>query len=147
MKKEQNIPKPKSKNNKKIIIIGGVALLVVGAGVGAYFLYKRKKETGSYFGGSTTSGSGGGRKSSGFSCTSTDYPLSYGTCHPDVGILQKYLKKVYKADLGTYGKNKDGIDSKFGKITKEAAMKHLKKLAFTQKDIDGMKAALKFIVK
>lgn len=138
--------KPKGKGNKKVIIIGGIALLVAGAGYGVYYLLKRKKETGSYFGGSSTSSSsgGGGRSSGGFSCSSKDYPLSYGTCHPDVGILQKYLKKMYKADLGSFGANRDGVDEQFGKVTKSAALKHLKKVSFTQKDITSMKAALKF---
>tara|TARA_R110002072_G_scaffold169279_2_gene322903 strand:- start:2721 stop:3170 length:450 start_codon:yes stop_codon:yes gene_type:complete len=135
--------KSQSKNNKKLFIIGGVALLVLaGAGYGFYYFRKRKKETGSYMGGST-----GGKKSGGFSCTSKSYPLSFGTCHPDVGVLQRYLKKTYKADLGSYGQNKDGVDEMFGKLTKDAALKYLKKESFTEKDIAGMKAALKLIVR
>ena len=136
--------KSQGKNNKKLFIIGGVALLVLaGAGYGYYFFRKRKKETGSYLGGLTS----GGKKSGGFGCSSKSYPLSFGTCHPDVGILQRYLKKTYKADLGSYGNNKDGVDEMFGKLTKDAALKYLKKESFTEKDIAGMKAALKLIVR
>lgn len=136
--------KSQGKNNKKLFIIGGIALLVLaGAGYGYYYFRKRKKETGSYLGGSASRG----KKSGGFSCTSKSYPLSFGTCHPDVGVLQRYLKKTYKADLSSYGKNKDGVDEMFGKLTKDAAVKYLKKESFTEKDIAGMKAALKLIVK
>lgn len=133
--------KDRNQGNKKLFIIGGVALLVLaGAGYGFYYFRKRKKETGSYLGGSGSTG----RKSGGFNCTSKDYPLSFGTCHPDVGVLQRYLKKTYKAALGSYGQA--GVDEKFGKLTKDAALKHLKKDSFTQKEIAGMKAALKLIV-
>lgn len=132
--------KAQGMNKKKLFIIGGVALLVLaGGGYAIYYFRKKKKETGSYFGGS------GGGKSGGFSCTSSTYPLSFGTCHPDVGILQRYLKKIYKADLGSYGKNKDGVDEQFGNLTKQAVLKHLKKDSFTEKDIAGMKAALKIV--
>ena len=134
--------KPQGMDKKKLFIIGGVALLVLtGGGYAIYYFRKKKKDTGSYLGGST------GRKSGGFSCTSKSYPLSFGTCHPDVGVLQRYLIKTYKADLGSYGKNKDGVDEMFGKLTKDAALKYLKKESFTEKDIAGMKAALKLIVR
>ena len=129
--------KSQSKSNKKIFIIGGVALLVLaGAGYGYYYFRKRKKQTGSYLGGSGSSGGTSG----GFSCNSKSYPLNFGTCHPDVGVLQRYLKKKYKADLGSYGK--DGVDEMFGKLTKGAALKHLKKDSFTVQDIAAMKKAL-----
>lgn len=134
--------KAQGMNKKKLFIIGGVALLVLaGGGYAIYYFRKKKKETGSYFGGS----GGDGKKSGGFSCTSTGYPLSFGTCHPDVGVLQRYLKKAYKANLGSYGKNKDGVDEMFGNMTKQAALTHLKKDSFTEKDIAGMKAALKIV--
>lgn len=129
-----------NKVNKKALIIGGVALLAAaGAGYGIYYFFFRDKADEEY-----ADGDGSTKKLS-KTFTNKDYPLSYGTQHPDVGILQQYLKKTYHANLGNYGKNKDGVDAKFGKVTKEAALKHLKKAVFTEKDIAGMRAALKFI--
>jgi hypothetical protein len=133
--------KNKSKINKKTLLIGGASLLAAaGIGYGVYYFFFRDKEDEAY----SDEGSGSRRKST-KTFTSTSYPLSYGTDHPDVGVLQLYLKKTYHANLGNYGENKDGVDSKFGKVTKDAALKHLKKAVFTEKDIAGMKAALKFI--
>ena len=84
------------------------------------------------------------RVSSNSSRGSSSYPLNYGTRHADVKILQQYMKKMHNAYLGSYGINKDGIDGHFGKLTKNAAIKHLKKVSFTEEDISGMKTALKF---
>ncbi len=131
----------KGKVNKKALIIGGVSLLAAaGIGYGIYHFFFKDKGDEDY----SDEDSGGAKKVS-KTFTNRDYPLSYGTHHPGVGILQLYLKKTYHANMGNYGKNKDGIDGKFGKVTKEAALKHLKKAVFTEKDIAGMRAALKFI--
>lgn len=136
--------KIKSKTGKKKFIIAGLILLVVaGAGYGVYYFTRRKDESADYI--DPTSASAGKKTVSGFGCKSTSYPLRYGTCHADVGILQRYLKTTYKAGLGNYGKNKDGIDNQLGNVTKNAALKHLGKEVFTEKDIAGMKAALKII--
>jgi len=161
-------------SNEKIYIIGGIALLVIVAGGYAIYRIRKKKKIEANpnlatpgFGGSSSivshknasgnssstsasSGSsnthtGGAPRRGRFSCSSSSYPLSYGTCHPDVGILQKYLVKSFKANLGNYGRNRDGVDEKFGNATEKAALKHLSKTSFSQKDIQSMKSALKFI--
>ena len=139
--KGYNKAKSQGKRNMKPFIIGGVALLAAaGAGYGIYYFFFKEKDDED-----SSDGDAGTRRKSTSIFTSKSYPLSYGTNHPDVGILQLYLKKTYQANLGNYGENKDGIDEKFGKATKDAALKHLKKVSFTEKDIVGMKSALKFI--
>lgn len=135
-------PKAKGKY-KKVFQIGGVAALVAGAGIGAYFFYQRWQKS-KFVKPVISRAKKSQKKSSRFRCTSSDYPLSFGTCHPDVGILQQYLKKTHKADLGKYGKNRDGIDNKFGNTTKAVALKHLGKTSFTRNDIASMKLALRF---
>lgn len=49
--------------------------------------------------------------------------LSKGMQEPEVAELQKILKTKYKADLGTFGDNKDGIDGIFGIVTENALFK------------------------
>ena len=83
-------------------------------------------------------------RTSRFRCVNKDYPLSYGTCNEDVKILQRYLK-MYKEDLGSSGKNKDGVDGMFGSKTAKAARKHLGKVSFNKQDIEGMKTSIKII--
>ena len=147
--------KVKSKSGTKKFIIGGIILLVVaGASYGAYYLVQRKKKTADFMGGPASGRSGSTSGGSGSTKTRTSvrsqytnksYPLRQGTSHPGVAVLQRYLKATYNANLGSYGKNRDGVDGKFGNATKNAALKHLKKQVFTEKDIAGMKAALKII--
>jgi hypothetical protein len=48
------------------------------------------------------------------------------TFDPDVELLQKELVKL-GYDLGKYGKNKDGVDGKYGPLTKAAHEKALSK--------------------
>lgn len=74
-----------------------------------------------------------------FRCTSTNYPLSYGTCHPDIKIIQRYLK-LLGADLGSYGKG--GIDGRFGSLTLKAAQTKLGKSSFDQTAIRQLKERL-----
>ena len=50
--------------------------------------------------------------------------ISYGDKNANVGLVQKYLKKKYNADLGKYGANKDGIDYDFGNKTLAALKKY-----------------------
>lgn len=154
-----NVPENSKNNLKAVLIIGGVALFIVGTSVGVYFLLKKKKEKAIDL--ENNSDQKAKRdlekpiglqtnqptRSTGFSCSNKSYPLKDGTCHPDVGILQQYLKKMYQADLGTSGANKDGVDGKFGAATKKAAIKYLSTFVFTPKDIIGIKTALKFIPK
>ena len=42
---------------------------------------------------------------------------------PEVAELQRILKTKYKANLGTFGDNKDGIDGIFGTVTENALIK------------------------
>ena len=57
--------------------------------------------------------------------SSIDYSLvlSNGSQGAEVSELQKILKTKYKADLGTFGDNKDGIDGIFGDVTEKALVK------------------------
>ena len=133
--------KTKGNTLKKPLLIGSVALVVVAvAACSWYFLRKRKNKTEDF---GTTTASRSRKSSSGFSCKSNTYPLQYGTCNSDVGILQRYLKIKHNAHLGSYGKNHDGIDNKFGKITQNAVRKHLHQEVFTKTDIALFAAALK----
>ncbi len=143
--------KKRKLTRKDWFIIGGASLVILAGGGYALYLYfkGRKEKTPSYSGSVSGSkkpsgaSSASNSSSSGFRCTGTGYPLKYGTCHPDVGALQTFLKKQFKADLGTYGKNKDGVDEKFGPSTRQAALKHLKKESFTEQEIASMKSYLK----
>jgi peptidoglycan hydrolase-like protein with peptidoglycan-binding domain len=53
----------------------------------------------------------------------TSLVLSKGMEEPEVTELQTILKNKYKANLGTYGDNKDGVDGIFGTITETALVK------------------------
>lgn len=152
----------KSKNNDKTLwIIIGITTVALG-GVGYWYYRKRKKkqeafpmgieDTISSMGivsprssGNSSSSSSSSTRPSRFRCSSSSYPLQYGTCHRDVKVLQSYLSKVYKADLGRSGRNKDGVDGMFGNKTNRAAKKHLQKTSFSKQDIEGMKTANKTI--
>ena len=133
--------KTKGNTLKKPLLIGSVALVVVAvAACSWYFLRKRKNKTEDF---GTTTASRNRKPSSGFGCKNSSYPLQYGSCHTDVGILQRYLKVKHNAHLGSYGKNHDGIDNKFGKITQNAVRKHLHQEVFTKTNIALFAAALK----
>jgi peptidoglycan hydrolase-like protein with peptidoglycan-binding domain len=54
---------------------------------------------------------------------------------PEVLELQKILKTKYKANLGTFGDNKDGIDGIFGTMTENALMKAKGVKTITLKDL------------
>ncbi len=128
--------------DKRAIWIGGGIILVLG-GVAIWIIAKKKKER-KRSGLSTTTSSGASAASGRFRCTSSSYPLQYGTCHTDVGILQRYLKS-FNHPLGTSGKNRDGVDGQFGPMTRTAARKQLGKESFLASDIEGMKKALNFV--
>ena len=128
-------------HGSKLLIITGVALvIVVGAGYTYYRFRKRKKAQDSSQGKSSRVAT---KKPSGFRCTHSSYPLSYGSCHPDVAMLQRYLKQRYQAHLGSYGKS--GVDGRFGALTKQATLKHLGKSSFTERDMHAIKNASKFM--
>ncbi len=140
--------------NNRIFIIGGSAL-VIGAVVFVVWYVKRRKTQDTREEGdglfATVSSSGSSTASSSihhrpgstkpFRCTSRSYPLEFGTCHPDVMVLQRYLKRL-KTDLGSSGPNRDGVDGKFGSKTQQAALSKLRRDSFSQTDIKGMKQTL-----
>lgn len=146
--------------NKDLLVVGGVIVVLAGAATAYYFMTKKKEkkeaELASASSGVTTVASGSSSyqtppfiPSSSTSSSSstkpvitkTGYPIKYGSRHPDVKILQRYLK-IYKEDLGKTGPKRDGVDGQFGPKTSRAAQKRLKKTVFTQADIAGMRKAL-----
>lgn len=141
------------KTTNKMIWIGGTVIILIGAGVTIWYVRKKKKEQIAFetpedspapvIPASLTK-----RKiatTPRFKCASRSYPLNYGTCHPDVEVLQKYLVSSFKEDLGRSGRNKDGTDGMIGNKTKQAAKRRLGKESFTSSDIVGMKSALKLV--
>ncbi|PHN01130.1 peptidoglycan-binding domain-containing protein [Flavilitoribacter nigricans] len=73
-----------------------------------------------------------------FRCTSNSYPLTFGTCHPDVKIIQRHLKSL-GAVLGSFGSAIDGIDGRFGVLTLKAAQAKLGKASFDRTDVEALK--------
>ena len=129
-------------DNKKLIVISA-GILATGIGLALWYRHRRRKK------GKAVANvlSATKRRPVGFRCTSKSYPLEFGTCHPDVKILQRYLKQTFKENLGRTGRNRDGIDGQFGNLTRNAARKRLGKESFTFADIQGMKRALKSVIK
>ena len=150
--------------NKDLIVVGGVIVVLAGGAV-AYMYYKKKKEakevdlaqnkdsspqiipvhTTIPIPSSSGSSSSGASKPR-IKYVKTGYPLKYKTRHQDVKILQAYLK-IYKENLGKSGAKRDGVDGVFGPLTLKAAKKRLGKSEFTEKDIAGMRKALKMMGK
>jgi peptidoglycan hydrolase-like protein with peptidoglycan-binding domain len=66
-----------------------------------------------------------------------DYSLELkkGMQEPEVSELQRILKTKYKANLGTFGDNKDGIDGIFGTVTENALFKAKGVKKITLKDL------------
>ena len=126
--------------NQKTLWIGGAAVLLVGGGIAVWMLLdKKKKQAVQQRMTSITS-----TKPKSSPCSSRQYPLAMGTCHADVAILQKHLKSL-GADIGSTGKNRDGIDQIFGAKTQAAALQKLGRKSFNTSDIEGMKKALNYI--
>lgn len=133
--------------NKDILVASGIIVLLVGSTFTWYLMKKRKekKEKANRDMSNTampekpTSSASPTYQAP--STTNAGYPLKYGSRHPDVKILQRYLK-IYKETLGTSGPKRDGIDGVFGSKTSRAAKKRLGKTSFMQKDIAGMRKAL-----
>jgi len=73
--------------------------------------------------------------------TASTTVIKTGSRHPDVKILQRYLKNR-GAYLGRSGKNKDGVDGIFGPLTAKAARALTGKTVFTSKDIQKYKSTL-----
>ena len=154
MKTTQN-PQTFFAKNKDIIIVGGTIVVIVGAGL-AWYYFKKKKGTSddlisypitlpdtrvSTYTKQPLSRTGIATKPK---YSNSGYPIKYGSKHPDVMVLQRYLK-IYKENLGKTGIYKDGVDGKFGALTLKAAKKRLGKSVFTENDINGMRKAVKTI--
>ena len=108
-------------NNTWIVGLAGAAAIV---GIG-YFLLTRKKHPWE-------------KTDDVFKCISKSYPLDYGTCHKDVGVLQKFLvSRGY--DLGMSGRQANGVDNQFGMKTENAAKEEFGKISFTKSDINELK--------
>ncbi|WP_281989709.1 peptidoglycan-binding domain-containing protein [Aquimarina aggregata] len=159
VKNKKPTGKKTENSDKTLWIIIGVTTLALG-GVGYWWYYRKRKnklemlpretenldrEIASTIANTATRRSTTIRRPTRFRCSSNKYPLQYGTCHKDVKILQAYLAKIYKEDLGRSGRNKDGVDGMFGNKTNKAAKKHLQKTSFSKQDIDGMRTAIKTI--
>ena len=121
------------KIDENLIWIGGGIAIAAAIGIGIWYYRKRRTASENYNEASTTS------TSSGFQCKSSTYPLTFGTCHPDVKILQRALRKK-GADLGKTGSTGDGVDGQFGNLTLSNAKKYLGKDSFSQPDIQNLKA-------
>ncbi|MFY0689147.1 MAG: peptidoglycan-binding protein [Cyclobacteriaceae bacterium] len=138
-------PDGREKASSELLWIGGGAILVLICGSAIWYIRKKKNEQ--QVQNSIASKSAGSRSArsstSGFKCINSKYPLSHGTCHEDVKILQRYLKN-FKMNLGSSGVNKDGVDGQFGNKTRSAALKVLKKDTFFEADIKGLKQSLAF---
>jgi peptidoglycan hydrolase-like protein with peptidoglycan-binding domain len=133
-------PEPQTVSPKiPLIIVGVVILICFTAAIVAHVTSNESGEpdgTGDNDGNAETKASitNALRSANRFRCLSKKYPLSIGNCHPNVIILQRYLKKM-GADLGNTGTQNNGIDGNYGPLTQAASLKYLKKDVFNQQDI------------
>ena len=123
------------KPKKDTVKITGISLftgclILAGTGFAVWYYMKKRKGKKANF---EVSSAGRTSYGGGFSCMSRSYPLAYGTCHPDVKILQRYLISQHE-DLGN-----GGADGKFGKLTEKAAKKALGKTSFSKSDVSKLK--------
>ena len=136
--KKSKVVKQTKGDGKIWIGIGFATLLLGGA---AYWYYKKRKEKEAEL--FLPSGDISNRdmdipvKVKRFRCISSTYPLEYGTCNRDVRVLQSYITKIHKDNIG--------IDGMYGNKTNRAAKKYLQKTSFSKEDINGMRTALKTI--
>ncbi len=151
---KENAIKQTAENSYVPYIVSGVAVIALG-GVG-YWIYQKQKNSSNPEQGSpnllVSSNAAIRTKKKVIKNYSKPRPkglrsryvlpyIKYGSRHPDVKILQRYLK-FKKADIGATGKGRDGIDGIFGPKTLKASKKYLKKAQFSRMDINGMKATL-----
>lgn len=122
--------------NKRYKQVGlGIGIICIGAGLIVAWKNTRQRKTLE----SKEDTPKGRNTTPAFRCANTDYPLSYGTCHPDIKILQRYLKSL-GADLGSYGDS--GVDGRFGSLTLKAAQAKLGKPSFDRTAIRQLKERL-----
>jgi peptidoglycan hydrolase-like protein with peptidoglycan-binding domain len=120
------------------ILLGGIFALMAGLAIVSTILAK-KRDTEDELMPAPASVSDASRNT--FRCLNRNYPLRLGTCHKDVRVLQRFLKKAGAA-LGNTGENFDGIDGQFGEVTLAAAKKHLNKERFNHEDITTLRKQL-----
>jgi peptidoglycan hydrolase-like protein with peptidoglycan-binding domain len=137
---------PFIEKHKDALVLTGTLVVLAGAGLTYYHIKKKrlqkaaKDDAGHMRTISQTISKGLGKR--GTSTRSARPVLTQrGSRGESVKVLQRYLK-IYKADLGHTGPNKDGVDGIFGPKTEKAAQHWLKKTAFTTQDIAGMRKAL-----
>ncbi len=125
--------------------MSGAAVLLIGGGLTTWWLLKKKNQKSQLVPlAATVKTTSSPASRAPFQCLSRQYPLHYGTCHPDVSILQRYLKSL-GMNLGKSGRKGDGVDGQFGKLTLAAAQKKLGKEVFAQAEIEGFKKGLQFV--
>ncbi len=146
-------------SSKELVVVGGIILVLAIGGFTWYYFHKKKKNTtpsidndpldtdvfstppfrpisnNSTFSTSISSSS---------SSSSSSMYIKRGSRHPDVKVLQRYLK-YYKESLGRSGPKRDGVDGIYGKLTAKGAQKRLGKTSFTRSDIQSMKNTLKLL--
>lgn len=138
--------------NKDVLVVGGVIVLLAGAAITYYYISKKKQKKENLVNTNDSVDSETSTsviKTPPFVSISTKKPpttkpgilIKIGSRHPDVKVLQRYLK-IYKEDLGRTGPKRDGVDGIFGPKTAKASQKRLGKTVFTQADMAGMRKAL-----
>lgn len=132
--------------HKDVIVITGTLVVLAGAGLTYYYIKKKRlkkvAENGIASMPELTQKLSKDLRRTTSPTGAKAYGLTKrGSRNEAVKVLQRYLK-IYKADLGKTGLNKDGVDGIFGPKTENAAQRWLKKTAFTVEDIAGMRKAL-----
>ncbi len=126
--------------HKDILVVSGVIVVLASAAATYYYMKKKKSATNSP-GTNTAFMNAKSSIAANALINKNGYPIKPGSRHPEVKILQRYLK-IYKENLGTSGSKRDGVDGIYGSKTAIVAQKRLKKTVFTQVDIAGMRKAL-----
>ncbi|WP_299212629.1 peptidoglycan-binding protein [uncultured Dokdonia sp.] len=161
MKQQINTAEQTPNGSKELLVVGGIILVLAIGGFTWYYLSKKKHNSSdsdpdsndddildaSVFTTPPFRPTSSPNTSSNSSSSSTSsYPIKKGSRHPDVKILQSYLK-YYKEPLGRSGPKRDGVDGIYGKLTERGAQKRLGKTSFTRSDIQSMKNTLKLLGK
>ena len=159
MKEQINETQTSTNSSTQLLVVGGIILvLAVGGFTWYYFSKKKKKEstpsldddivdanvfTTPPFRPISNSNTSSTSTSTSSSSSSSIY-IKKGSRHPDVKILQRYLK-YYKQTLGRSGPKRDGVDGIFGNLTAKGDQKQLGKTILTRSDIKSIKNTLKLL--